>query len=60
MFGASNRLFNGPEYLVDEGVIMVSVNYRLGPLGFLSLGTPDVSGNQVCRKKSTFSYKLQR
>lgn len=30
---------NSPQY------IKVSMNYRLGPLGFLSLGTADYSGN---------------
>jgi len=36
----------GPEYLMDHGVILVTVNYRLGPLGFLSLGDEVLSGNQ--------------
>ena len=32
----------GPQPLMDkEGVILVTVNYRLGPFGFLSLGTFD-------------------
>ena len=36
----------GPQYLMDtENVIIVSVNYRLGPLGFMSLGLPDFTGN---------------
>ena len=34
-----------PKYLIDKEVIVVSINYRLGPLGFLSLGTEDVPGN---------------
>lgn len=32
--------------LVDNGVIFVSVNYRLSALGFLTLGNALVSGNQ--------------
>ena len=36
-------------YLIDEGLVVVRINYRLGPLGFLSLGTPAVSGNQGLR-----------
>jgi len=33
---------------VDYGVVVVSINYRLGPLGFLSLpGHPTINGNQV-------------
>merc|ERR1711970_519238 len=35
----------GPQYLMSHGVIIVGINYRLGPLGFLSLGTPEVPGN---------------
>ena len=38
-----------PEFLLDYGVILVTVNYRLGPLGFLSLDTPRVPGNQGIR-----------
>ena len=29
----------GPQYFMDGGVIVVSINYRLGPLGFLSTAT---------------------
>ena len=28
----------GPKYLLERDVILVTVNYRLGPLGFLNLG----------------------
>lgn len=35
----------GPDFLLNEDVILVTLNYRLGPLGFLSLGTPEYSGN---------------
>ena len=34
---------------MDHGIILVTMNYRLGPLGFLSLGLPNVSGNQGLR-----------
>ena len=37
----------GPDYLVEEGVVLVTINYRLGPLGFLSLGNDTIFGNQV-------------
>ena len=42
----SNRFdFQGPQDYMDRNVIIVTINYRLGPFGFLSLGTNDVSGN---------------
>ena len=30
---------------MDEGVVVVTINYRLGPFGFLSLGSEEVPGN---------------
>lgn len=36
----------GPKYLVQHDVIVVTINYRLGPYGFMCLDTPEVSGNQ--------------
>nr|CAD7393922.1 unnamed protein product [Timema cristinae] len=34
-----------PEFLVDRDVVLVVPQYRLGPLGFLSLQTEDIPGN---------------
>merc|ERR1711892_5559 len=35
-----------PSFLLDEDVLVVAVNYRLGPFGFLALeGNPDLAGN---------------
>lgn len=42
---SSSRLY-GPEYLLDKDVILVTVNYRLGIFGFLTLGVNDLAGNQ--------------
>ncbi|CAH2083284.1 unnamed protein product [Euphydryas editha] len=44
--GFSNRYMFGPKYLVRHGVILITLNYRLGPYGFMCLDTPDVPGNQ--------------
>lgn len=44
-FGSGNRLMQGPDYLVDEGVVVVTFNYRLGAFGFLSLENKEVPGN---------------
>ena len=35
----------GPQYFMDLGVVMVTVNYRLGPFGFLSSATEELPGN---------------
>lgn len=43
MSGGSS--WHGPELLLNEDVILVTINYRLGPFGFLSLDTPEYSGN---------------
>ncbi|KAJ9588463.1 hypothetical protein L9F63_018196 [Diploptera punctata] len=43
--GSGNRLMQGPDYLVDDGVVVVTFNYRLGALGFLSLESKEVPGN---------------
>ncbi|XP_049881020.1 juvenile hormone esterase-like [Pectinophora gossypiella] len=35
----------GPQLLLKHGIILVTLNYRIGALGFLSLGVEDASGN---------------
>ncbi|CAL8080993.1 unnamed protein product [Orchesella dallaii] len=44
MLGGSGELYSG-RYFMDEDVIVVTVNYRLGILGFLNTGDDVVSGN---------------
>merc|ERR1712223_1654687 len=43
--GSNNFDEAGPGYIIDEDVILVTVNYRLGPFGFLFMGDDNVSGN---------------
>ncbi|XP_055849610.1 juvenile hormone esterase isoform X2 [Episyrphus balteatus] len=43
-FGSGNTFLYGPDFLVAEDVVLVTLNYRLGPLGFLSAG-PEAPGN---------------
>ncbi|KRT82519.1 hydrolase, partial [Oryctes borbonicus] len=35
----------GPQYLLDEDIVLVTANYRLGALGYLSTGTKEAPGN---------------
>nr|AHJ81335.1 carboxylesterase [Locusta migratoria] len=35
----------GPQYLLDEDIVLVTLNYRLGALGFLSTGDSILPGN---------------
>ena len=37
-FGSASSEHYGPERLLEQEVIVVSINYRLGPLGFLTTG----------------------
>lgn len=43
--GAGNEILYGPEFLVEQDVILVAGNYRLSALGFLSTFTEEFPGN---------------
>eukprot|EP00095_Tigriopus_kingsejongensis_P011010 maker-scaffold1087_size63509-snap-gene-0.13 protein:Tk11010 transcript:maker-scaffold1087_size63509-snap-gene-0.13-mRNA-1 annotation:"hypothetical protein DAPPUDRAFT_305141" len=43
--GSSTPRVYGPEYLMERDVVLVTVNYRLGPLGFLGTGSDLLPGN---------------
>lgn len=45
MAGSGDSDFYSPEYIVQEDVIVVTINYRLGALGFLYLPQEGISGN---------------
>ena len=45
--GAS--FFFGPGYLLEQDVVLVTFNYRLGPLGFLTTDDKTAAGNQGLR-----------
>lgn len=40
---------NGPDFLLEQDIIVVTFNYRLGVFGFLSLNTPEYSGNMALK-----------
>lgn len=43
--GNGNRDFAGPEYLLDNDVILVTGNYRLGAFGFMTMDNDMLKGN---------------
>jgi len=45
IFGSSKELGNEFTKFVEKDVVVVSINYRLGPLGFMTFGNRKVSGN---------------
>ncbi|XP_063223164.1 pyrethroid hydrolase Ces2a-like [Bacillus rossius redtenbacheri] len=49
VLGSGDSDMYGPDYLVAEDVVLVTINYRLGALGFLYLEGCDVTGNNGLR-----------
>lgn len=43
--GDASDTFYGPGFLLDQDVILVTINYRLGLFGFLTGGSTDMPGN---------------
>ncbi|XP_011688875.1 PREDICTED: juvenile hormone esterase-like, partial [Wasmannia auropunctata] len=45
-YGSGDELIYGPDYIVPKDVVLVTLNYRLGVLGFLNLYDKVATGNQ--------------
>ena len=52
-FGSGDSDVYGPEYLVSNGIIVITFNYRLNVFGFLSLNTSKIPGNNGLRDMIT-------
>ncbi|CAB0040148.1 unnamed protein product [Trichogramma brassicae] len=50
--GFANTDFYGPDYLMENDVVLVSFNYRLGIFGFLNLNHPHATGNQALKDQN--------
>merc|ERR1712001_590985 len=46
IMGGGASFFFGPGYLLEQNVVLVTFNYRLGPLGFLTTDDKTAGGNQ--------------
>lgn len=45
MCGSGFRIMYGPDHLLDKDIILITANYRLGALGFLSTEDANCPGN---------------
>uniref|UniRef100_A0A0C9QW59 Carboxylic ester hydrolase n=1 Tax=Fopius arisanus TaxID=64838 RepID=A0A0C9QW59_9HYME len=46
IFGSGDDTLYGPDYLIEKDIVLVTINYRLGVLGFLDLEDEIANGNQ--------------
>lgn len=51
--GSGNIDHYGPDFLVQYGIVLVTINYRLEALGFLCLDTAEVPGNAGMKDQVT-------
>jgi len=43
VIGEANRDWSGPDYFMKKDVVLVTIQYRLGSLGFLSVGSSELN-----------------
>nr|QCC89024.1 carboxylesterase 9 [Meteorus pulchricornis] len=44
--GSADDDLYGPDYLIEKDIVLVTINYRVGILGFLNIGDEEAPGNQ--------------
>ncbi|XP_076682059.1 esterase E4 [Andrena cerasifolii] len=60
-YGFSGQSTNfGPQYLMDQDIVLVTINYRLGALGFLSTGDNLAPGNMGMKDQVVALRWVQR
>lgn len=47
--GCGDDFATGPDFLLEHEVILVTFNHRVNLFGFMSLGTPEYSGNMALK-----------
>ncbi|KAK0088946.1 hypothetical protein PV325_010134 [Microctonus aethiopoides] len=47
--GYTNITYFGPDYLIENNVVIVAINFRLGALGYFALNLPNASGNAALK-----------
>lgn len=50
--GSGREIEYDPVNFIDKDVVVVSINYRLGPLGFVTFGNDKVSGNMALKDQN--------
>ncbi|RZB39920.1 COesterase domain containing protein, partial [Asbolus verrucosus] len=46
--GSGRSNWGGPQYFLDQDIVLVTINYRIGSLGFISVGK-EAPGNNALR-----------
>ncbi|XP_066593320.1 carboxylic ester hydrolase [Prorops nasuta] len=50
--GAGHSEFYGPKFLLDHDMVLVTLNFRLGPLGFISMEDMVIPGNMAMKDQA--------
>ena len=58
IWGSGGYSEAGPQHLLDRATLVVTLNYRLGTLGFLGLATQEVPGNAGLRDQVRKNFFL--
>lgn len=43
--GSGDTIIYGPDWFMEQDVVLVTINYRCGVMGFLCLNLPEAPGN---------------